>query len=181
MTTLLERLKLVDYLTTELDIDKKEFVEKLMLNVDDGDTGFFFSPFEAFSSSKNEYKGKVTFDSFRIRRRKRMFDMNISLAVAEGKFRQKDDKLLVESKISGFRGIFIPFLIILFLIYFFGILAAILGESNTNMPWPVLPFILIHAVFMFGIPYFMIRRGVSRMKYELERDFYYMTKRETAR
>lgn len=29
---------------------------------------------------------------------------------------------------------------------------------------------------MLGIPYFVMRRSVSRMKHELEREFYYMTK-----
>jgi hypothetical protein len=39
------------------------------------------------------------------------------------------------------------------------------------------PFIFFHALFMFGIPYFMMRNSVQRLKHELEREFYYMTKK----
>ncbi|MDX1829044.1 MAG: hypothetical protein R3342_13470, partial [Lutibacter sp.] len=46
-----------------------------------------------------------------------------------------------------------------------------------NAPGFALPFIFIHATFMFGIPYFFMRRGAKRMKHELEREFYYMTKK----
>jgi len=51
MKSILERLKLVDYLTTEIPIAKKDFIEKLKMNVDHGDTGVFLSAFEVFSSS----------------------------------------------------------------------------------------------------------------------------------
>jgi hypothetical protein len=40
-----------------------------------------------------------------------------------------------------------------------------------------LPFIFVHAAFMFGIPYFIMRRGAKKMKHELEREFYYITKK----
>ena len=40
----------------------------------------------------------------------------------------------------------------------------------------VFPFLVVHAAFMFGVPYFMMRRSTNRMKYQLEREFYYMTK-----
>jgi preprotein translocase subunit YajC len=40
-----------------------------------------------------------------------------------------------------------------------------------------IPFIFIHAVFMFGIPYFMMRRSARKMKHDLEREFFYLTKK----
>jgi len=43
MDLLLERLKLIDYLITELPIEKKVFIERLRRNVDQGDTGVFLS------------------------------------------------------------------------------------------------------------------------------------------
>lgn len=176
MKSLLEKLRLVDYLTTEIPIEKKVFIDKLTRNVDQGDIGMFLSAFEAFSSSKNEYKGTVTLDSFKIRRRRRFFDMAISLAVAEGRFRQKDNILVIESTIRGFSKIFIPFLLFIALFYVAFIISFIASDTPENMEWFFIPFILIHAAMMLGIPYYMMRRGVSRMKYELERDFYYLTK-----
>jgi hypothetical protein len=176
MKSILERLKLVDYLTTEIPIAKKDFIEKLKMNVDHGDTGVFLSAFEVFSSSKNEYKGIVTFESFKIRRRRKFFDMNMNLAVAEGSFKQRENLLIIESTIKGFRGIFIPFIAFLLIFYIAFIASIIFSDSSGNMGWFFVPFIFIHASIMLGIPYFIMRRSVSRMKYELERDFYYMTK-----
>lgn len=176
MKSILERLKLVDYLTTEISIDKKDFIEKLKMNVDQGDIGVFYSAFEAFSSSKNEYKGTVTFDSFKIRRRKKFFDINMSLAIAEGSFRQKEKLLIIESRIKGFRGIFVPFIAFILMFYVAFIATFNFSDNSRSMEWLIIPFIFIHASIMLGVPYFIMRRAVSRMKYELERDFYYMTK-----
>lgn len=49
--------------------------------------------------------------------------------------------------------------------------------KNTFIP----SFFVVHAAFLMGIPYLIMRRGVARMKYELERDFYYMTRRQINR
>ena len=176
MKSILKRLRLVDHLTTEIPIEKKDFVDRLTRNVDQGDIGTFLSAFEVFSSSKNEYKGTVTFDSFKIRRRRRLFDVSMGLAVAEGSFRQKENILVVEATITGFRRIFIPFLFFIAFFYVAFTISFIVSNAPGNMGWFVIPFIFIHAAMMLGIPYYMMRRGVSRMKYELERDFYYITK-----
>ncbi|MBT1712171.1 hypothetical protein KK062_28275 [Fulvivirgaceae bacterium PWU5] len=176
MKSILERLRLVDHLTIEMPIEKRDFIDKLTRNVDQGDIGIFLSPFEAFSSSKNEYRGTVTFDSFKIRRRRRLFDMNMSLAVAEGSFTQKDNILVVEATIRGFRRIFIPFFLFIACCYVAFIISFIVSDTSGNMGWFFIPFIFIHATLMLGIPYYIMRRGVSRMKYELERDFYYITR-----
>ena len=176
MKSLLGRLKLIDHITTELPIEKRDFVSKLKSSVDQGNTGLLFSAFEAFSSSKNEYKGMVTHDSFKIRRRRRLFDMSIGLAVAEGSFRQKDNLLVIDSTIKGFHGIFIPIIIFVALFYIAFILVSIFSEAPGNIEWIFIIFVPFHAAIMLGIPYFIMRRGVSRMKYELERDFFYMTK-----
>ena len=176
MKSILERLKLVDYLTTEIPIAKKDFVEKLKMNVDPGDIGIFLSAFEVFSRSKNEYKGIITSESFKIRRRRKFFDMNMSFAVAEGGLKQRENLLIIESTIKAFSGIFIPFIAFLLTIYIALTITFIFSDSLGNMGWFFAPFIFIHASIMLGIPYFIMRRSVSRMKYELERDFYYLAK-----
>src|SRR5690606_15147097 len=117
MKSTLEQLKLIDYLTTEIQIERRVFVEKLKGHVDHGNIGIIFSTFEAFSSSKNEYKGIVNFDSYKIRRRRKLFDMNISLAIAEGTFRENQGLLIIESTITGFHGVFIPFIVFILLFY----------------------------------------------------------------
>jgi hypothetical protein len=176
MKELLERLKLVVHFTIELEIEKSVFVSKLMQNIDEGDTSIFFTPFEAFSSSKSDYKGKVAFDQFKIRRRKRFFDIAWTLATAKGAFKQVDKNVVIETEINGFHGIFIPYYIFVPIFYLLFIMGFVFSDSNQGELY-FIPMIIIHAVFMLGFPYFFMRRGVNRMKYELERDLYYMIRK----
>ena len=159
-------------------MEKREFVRKLMMSVDQANLGSFISPFEAFSSSKNEYKGMVTYDSFKIRRRRRLFEMGVISPVAEGHFRQKDDVLVIESRIKNFRGFFVPIIFLIMLFYVAFLVSFISSDVPVAIRWIFVPFIFIHAGLMLGIPYFIMRRAVSRMKYELERDLYYLTKQD---
>lgn len=177
MKDFLKKLKLVDYLVTELEISQHDFVNRLKANVDEGSTGMFFNSFEAFSSSKNEFKGQVGLNDFKIRRRRRFFDMNMNLAVASGTYEQSDSLLIISTEINGFSGMMIPFYVLLVVFYsIFVILFLTADDIDGNMDFFALPFFIIHATFMFGGPYLMMRRSVSKMKHELEREFYYLTK-----
>lgn len=91
-------------------------MNRLKENVDEGGTGIFSDPFEGFSSSKNEYKGHVL-NNFKIKRCKRLFDVNMNMAVASGTFEQREDKLIINTEINGFTGAMIPFYIFLIIFY----------------------------------------------------------------
>ena len=67
----------------------------------------------------------------------------------------------------------IPFYILILLFYgvFLGVFTQ---DAGDNMPGFVLPFVVLHGLFMAGIPYLIMRRGVSKMKYELERELHYI-------
>ncbi len=179
MQKFLKKIKIIDHLITELEIQKDDFVNRLKLHVDDDNISIFSDGLDVFFSSKNEYKGKVTYDGFKIKRRRRFFDMNMSLAVARGKYFQKDKKLIIETEINGFQGMMIPFYILCSIIYLVFIITFLTAdEIGGNMPRLfVLPFILIHAAFMMGIPYLIMRRSTKSLKHELEREFYYLTKK----
>jgi len=75
MKDFLIKLKIIDFLTTELEIEKNEFVAKFRQHVDEGSTGIFSDSFDVFSSSKNEYKGHVSYQDFKIKRRREFFYM----------------------------------------------------------------------------------------------------------
>ncbi|KQC29839.1 hypothetical protein [Flagellimonas eckloniae] len=178
MKEFLKKIKLIEHLITDVEIQKTEFVAKFRQHVDEGSTGMFSDTFDVFSSSKNEYKGQVGYEGFKIKRRRRFFDMNMNLAVARGTYRQSNEKLIIETEINGFSGMMIPFY--LFAIVFYSIFIGTFFMTDNiegNGAGFALPFILIHAAFMFGIPYFIMRKSTKRMKHELEREFYYMTKK----
>ena len=178
MNEFLKKLKLIDHFTVELEVERYFFVDRLMSVVDPGDTGTLFSSFEGLSSSKKEYKGKVGDNGFEIRRRKRLFDMNMGSAIAKGEWRQRDNHLIIETEINSFNNFFILFFVILIVIYVFGVISLLFarnGEDGNNLITLVaLPFLLLHAAFMFGVPYIVMRNSTKRMKYDLTREFHYL-------
>lgn len=177
MTTILRKLKLIDNFHIELNTTKNDFITKFSANVDYGETGFFSDPFEAFASSKNEYKGKINYEEFEIKRRKKLFDFSGSFAKAKGNFLEEGNILILEGEINAFNPIYIPFFIfglIFYLIFFSAII--IMGINNEGFPLLFLPFIILHACLMFGIPFFIMRRSVKKLKYDLEREFYFIIK-----
>ena len=132
MNEFLKKLKLIDHFTVELEVERYLFVDRLMSVVDPGDTGTLFSSFEGFGSSMKEYKGKVGDSGFEIRRRKRLFDMNMGSAIAKGNWRQRDNHLIIDNEINSFNNFFILFYGILIFVYGFGIMATLLAENTED-------------------------------------------------
>ncbi|MDB5209122.1 MAG: uncharacterized protein JWR72_4197 [Flavisolibacter sp.] len=176
MKEFLRRLKLIDYLTTTLPISKPNFVNRLQEITDIGRIGMFSDTFDVFSSSKNEFKGHVDLNGFKLKRRRRFFDTNMNFAIASGTFTEANGQLTVETEVNGFKSFFILFYV--FLIIFYSIFIFGFWGSSNKESFIAIPFILLHGTFMFALPYFMMRRSVKRLKYELEREFFYLTKTE---
>jgi hypothetical protein len=176
MKDFLRQLKLTDQLTTELEISRSEFVARLSAVTDKGDTGIFSDAFDVFSSSKNEFKGRVHYAGFEIKRRKRMFEPNLNMAVATGTIHERDGQVRVETEVNGFHDFFIFFYVGLTVFYIIFILS--IWNSDAGIGFYPFLFVVFHGLLMFTLPYFMIRRSVKRLKYELEREFYYLTKRK---
>lgn len=178
MKNFLKQVHLIDHLRTELDgIHKNEFVDRLKQEVDPSDLGIFSDAFDAFSSSKKEYKGHVSYEGFQIKRKKRLFDMNLNLSTASGSFTQKEDKLIIATEINGFSKIMIPFYVFALIIYLVTFLSILFLGNFGNETAFVIPFLLFHGALMMDIPYLLMRRSTSRMKRELEREFHYIAKK----
>ena len=174
MKDFLRKIHLTNNFTIEFEIDKNDFFKILQSNVDESQPDFF----DAFSSSKNEYKGIVTQDSFEIKRKRRFFDMNFNFAKAKGTIIQRHSELIIDTEINAFQGNMIFMFISLIAFYLVFIIAfATADDINGDATGFAFPFILVHALFMFGIPYLLASRSVSRMKYDLERDLYFMIKK----
>lgn len=177
MKDFLKKIRLIDQLTTEISISRDEFAARLRKHVDAGSLDMFSGMFEIFDSSENEYKGHVEINGFRIKRRRKFFDTNWNFSIATGSFRQHDDKLIIETEVNAFTGfvaVFYGLVLFIYLIFFIVFLASASSEGETFF---FVPFLFVHAVFMLGIPYFIMRRSVKRMKYDLERELHYIAKK----
>lgn len=174
MQEFLRRFKLIDTMSTTLPTSKVEFVNRLNEITDEGSIGMFSDFFDVFTSSKKEYKGQVNSTGFSIKRRRKFFDTNRNFAVATGTFKEDIGQLTVETTINGFNNFFIVFYVFLLLFYSIFIFGFLFSGAKEVLF--VIPFLFLHGFFMFAIPYFIMRRSVKRLKYELEREFYFFTK-----
>jgi len=173
MGFLLRKIKLIDYIFLELNIDKNTFIKKFQKNIDKSNLGYFSSFFEMFSSSKKNYKGFINYNEFKIRKRHRFFEGRVYHAVTKGTFTQKGNTLLIKAKISGsYIGVFIFYIIMLLFYSFF--IFSIYTTSNKKTVIMLAPFIFLHALLMFIIPLYRIRKGIKNTKKDLEKEFLYI-------
>ena len=177
MKEFLKKIGLIDRLSINLNIDKREFGHALKDNVEEGNIGWFSDFWDAFWPGKKEYKGHVGFDSFEIKRKRRFFEINTMNATVKGRYRQDNDELVVDAEINGFTDRMVLFLIVAISFYFFFAGIIIFSGEPPGEVLPILfPALFIHFLFMLGIPYFMARRSVKRLKYDLERELYFLTR-----
>jgi hypothetical protein len=170
---------LIDDLNFTLKIDKQIFARKLADKVDTGSIGTMSGAFEGWESSNNDYKGQVNNNGFRIRRRKTFFQNNgLGLPIAEGKFTVDGDQLIVDTSIRVNTKFIVPILFVMGFVYLsfisFGVFSI-----NDSEAFFFLPFILLHMALMIGLPYYFMKRGVTRMKKDLERDFFFIASKDS--
>lgn len=183
MENLLRKIKLIDSFSMTLHTTKSEFTSALRSNVDEADIDSVFSgAFEAFTSSDNRFKGTVSNSGFKIRKRRRFFERNYGKAIATGNMREQGDSLVINTVINAWNNYMIFFFgaIAMFYLIFMGVfLSQIFSfEDKISLIAPI--FILIHAVLMFGIPYFIMRKGVRHMKQDIEREFHFIINKSSS-
>ncbi|WP_298425822.1 hypothetical protein [uncultured Kordia sp.] len=174
MKNFLENIQLIKHTQIKLPVNKSEFIRSFKQHVDEGHIGAFSSMFEAFSSSKNRYKGNITQNTFEIRRRREFFDRTSYLAHATGSFRQQNDHIVIDTEINGFSNFLIPFYVIITVFYLFFIFMIMTNVESSGI---LLVFIIFHAFLMYGIPYFVIKKRVKNTAIDLEKELFFMTQR----
>ncbi len=181
MEKFLEKIKLKEDFSLKLNTNRSAFVSSLSKNIDHADIdSIFSSPFEAFSSSKNIFKGKVNYSGFKIRKRRRLFQTYFGYAKATGKFTETNNDLKIDITINAwnnFMFLYFGFITIIYLVFFGAFLS---GINDFDMPFFAVFFILIHAFFMFGIPFFIMRKNVNGTKQDIEREFVYIINQPTS-
>jgi hypothetical protein len=176
MQDFLTKIKLINHFTMELQMNKQTFVSRLSAITDEGSTGLFSNPFEVFSSNKKAYKGHVAFDEFSIEKQRLAFRASYDFTIAKGVLTENNGRLTIETEVRGFNNYMLFYYILLIVVYS-AFIVFVIG-SGGKAPLFVVPFIALHGALMFAIPYFMMKRGVERMIYDLEREFFYLTKND---
>lgn len=173
MREFLKKIKLIDNFTSTLQLTKQDFINRLRLITDQGSPNAM-DPFEGFFSSKNEFKGEISHNGFKLRRRRKLFERSSTIAIATGKVKEENGQLTIQTEIYGFSNFMYVFYGILIL--FYSVIFVGFVFSDNSIPIFIFPFLIFHGALMTLIPYFLMRSSVKKMKYELEREFFYLTK-----
>ncbi len=160
--------------TTELNISKSEFIKRFKEDVDDRSLDFFSEIGEHFIKSKNRLKGQIDDNGFTIKKRRKFFEHNLIFAKANGTFSSHGEKLIIHTTVTSVNRLlyFIP----VFALIYFAIAVIILGVPKA--PVLIVPFLIVHFAFMAYIFYRLTKKSVEVLKYDLEREYYYLTKND---
>jgi hypothetical protein len=173
---ILDKFTISERVQFTLPVSKQHFVEKLTLQLDKLDTPLprfgFLSLFRKVAAIERPYIGIVQNDTFDIRQKTNIITYRNMPCYIHGAFREENNQVIIDVELCsklfysekwGHWGLYA--VLLLYCIFLFA--------AFTTHFFSVI-FILIHAFLMFRILFFVGKRNVQQLKYELERDLYFM-------
>jgi hypothetical protein len=170
-----QKINLIEHLKLELNIEMLDFFKKFDICVDEGEIGFGDGSFEQFSKSNNKYIGEVKFGSFKIRRKRKLFERYIYYPHLEGIYERDGDKTIIDITINGVhRNVKFTFVVIIIFMAILipNIYSAILKKSNYASSF-LFGILLVLCIFLI-ISILQLRSRVKAEKYDIERELYYI-------
>jgi len=168
----LKKIKLIIDFSYEVSMEKEEFRTRLKNNLGKQRLSIYLDLFDFFTPSKNDLIGYIKADEFKIRKKKKLFrfDFLIDYAIANGRFNQEKDKIVIETQVNGFHYGMIPLYLLTILFYSF-IMFAIFNTSGLEDKGLTLIFFVFIGLLVFGFSYFMMVKSTKRLKKMLETEF----------
>ncbi|CAI8752978.1 hypothetical protein [Chryseobacterium sp. IT-36CA2] len=169
MNSFFKSIGLHNNLTIDLNINSTELIERLWKVTYKTNTTFISFERDSAIPTRFEYRGMIDANSFTIKRRARLFDMNRNCPVFHGTISDKNGKssVAIEFFPSWFQ-IFNWILVLCFCLIM--ILVNIKGDQQNFMVAAV-------ALVIAVTQYFILKRGISRGKYEFERELIYIAQK----
>lgn len=172
----LKRLKWTDTSHLTFDMGQQEFKDRLQSHLDP------YGPqdmFEAFSSSPNDYVGKIMGNELLMRRKRKIFDWTMGAVLVRGDLREKQGKVELDAVIEF--PTWMPAMVLGFFILIYGMaLVLVLAGVFEEVGLWMLPFFILHFIVLFSVFYFILRKGISSAKWHFERDIRYFLNSQTS-
>jgi hypothetical protein len=172
MNKRLDKLGLSEDLSLKYYVQHIDFVEQFQKCTDPNQSGVF----DVFSSSKIDYRGNVSSSEFAVRKKKRFFDSLSAIPLISGTIQSEKNGTRLLVNVCAFTGIM---KYITWMLVFIYVAAAIfLAFSGLATKYGMLPFLflILHAFVIFLVFYLILRRSVSKVSENLDRDFKLMMK-----
>lgn len=166
MNSFFKSIGLYNSLIIDLHINSAELVQRLMKVTYKTNTTFISLEKDTTIPTRFEYRGKIEANSFTIKRRARLFDMNRSNPVFHGTIsdRNGNSSVVIDFFPSWFQ-IFNWIFILCFCL-----IAILVNIRDDQQNFMVTAFAFVIACSQ----YFILKRGISRGKYEFERELIYI-------
>ncbi|MGN7705738.1 hypothetical protein KYG33_09035 [Chryseobacterium sp. D764] len=169
MNSFFKSIGLYNTITIDLNINSAELIQRLWKVTYKTNTTFISLEKDSSIPTRFEYRGMIAANTFTIKRRARLFDMNRNNPVFHGTISDKNGQssVSVEFFPSGFQ-IFNWVMILCFC--FVAAFVNIQGDQKDLMFAGV-------ALVIAVAQYFILKRGISRGKYEFERELIYIAQK----
>lgn len=170
MSKWLDKLGLSEELSLKYYVQTEDFVFQFQKNVDPGE-GYVSGLFDALGSTKIDYRGTVSSSNFTIRKKKKFFDSISAIALITGQIVKEKNGTRLLITISSFTGIMKFVAWLLAIVYV--VAAVFITFSGLIEKYGLIPylFLILHALVLFLILYFILRRSVSKVASNLDPDF----------
>ncbi|TZF99589.1 hypothetical protein FW781_06585 (plasmid) [Chryseobacterium panacisoli] len=169
MNSFYKSIGLYNTITIDLNINSAELIQRLWKVTYKTNTTFISLEKDSSIPTRFEYRGMIDANTFTIKRRARLFDMNRNNPVFHGTISDKNGQssVSVEFFPSGFQ-IFNWVMILCFCLIMISV--NIQGDQRDLMFAGV-------ALVIAVAQYFILKRGISRGKYEFERELIYIAQK----
>jgi hypothetical protein len=169
MSSFFKNIGLYDSSKVVVNISRSDLIQRLWKITYKTNTTFISLEKDSAIPTRFEYRGMIDEESFTIKRRTRIFDINMNNPVFHGHISDENgtSSVSVEVRPSGFQ------IINCIAILFFCLVAIFVnigGEQQNLM-------VLVVASIIAVSQYFIIKRAISRGKYEFERELIYIAQK----
>ena len=176
MRTLLKKGNMILPFRMELDINKREFINRLRSIMMENNPGLYSDLDDLVQPDEVRYKGDVNEKGFLLIPKQNFFGTKRS-AVTKGTYREINNKLVIEGEVNGFS--YLLLVIYLISLTFYGTIAAFLiyniGEDLQSYLIFTILFIAFY-IAAFMIPLYYLKKNTKEVKDEVERDLFYLTR-----
>ena len=170
MTNFFRKIKLIQFFSIGIPMDRIDFVKLCRKNIERKEDSTLSMYLEYFTRGKHKYIGSVEHSGLKIRKRKTFFSFSKNACLIDGFFKEKEQKLFLETEIKGYsNGRIIIYLFIVF--WFLSFVVYNLFQSSEPL-FSILSGLFIQTLFLLGIPYLIIKLRIKGMKVEFQKDLY---------
>lgn len=169
MNSFLKNIGLYGSTKVKINIGTSELIQKLAQITYKTNTSFISLEKDSTIPKRFEYRGIIKESSFIIKRRRHLFDFNMNNPVLHGIVSGENDQTSVS--IELFPSLFQIFNCIVILCFF--LTAIVVNIQNDQKDF----MFLIVVSIMVVIQYFVLKRAISKGKYDFERELIYLAQK----